>query len=212
MRTLLTSALVAVAVAAAPVLADELCRSRKGGVFLRPSCKKREVRIEFPKGATGDPGPAASPPVRVVDSAGRHVGLFAEPFNEDNISLAVFEVGDRLVSFFVDRTGLVDVERRFYHRAADCSDAPLAFARAAFLVREGFLFGGAGYYAGDPVELVLPAATEFRPGTGGCGSATVLPSGSCCTTDGTFEGEFGPAVQAFELISLGLTPPFHLEP
>jgi hypothetical protein len=203
-------ALVAVGLLAAPADADVLCRAKASRVVLRARCRSREVRLDFPKGPVGDEGPAGVP-VRIVDSAGLPVGLFAEPFTSET-NVAVFEVGSRLVSLRMGRTGFRTDNPGFYHLVANCSGQRLAPSdRPAPFVRAGFVVGTTAYYAEDPLEPMTPVAREFPP-EGTCGGGLALGNGNCCVTGVFGEGYYGPATVAVELPSLGLKPPFHLEP
>jgi hypothetical protein len=213
MRWIVAVALAAAVLVARPGAADVLCRTRVGRVSLRPSCKKRERRIDLPKGPAGDTGAAAPAPIRVVDAAGLAVGSFADPYNEDDATRIVVAVGGRFVSFVVDRSGVFDGGGDLFHLVANCSDPPLALGRRAPLVREGGVFGSMAYYVDDPVETHTPVAREVRAGSGGCGSSTTLPNGACCVPDGSIvAADYGPVTKAFDVPSLGVTPPLHLEP
>jgi hypothetical protein len=212
MRVVASVALVAAVLVAMPARADVLCRTKSGRVFARTQCKKRETRIELPKGPTGDAGAATTiRPVRILDAAGLEVGLIAAPYTFDN-NFAVFEVGAQVVSLRTAKSRFKPDDTGFLHLAADCSDQRLVReGRPAPLVRQGIVVAGAAYYAGDPTELRTPVAREFPP-EDACFGGSVLPNGNCCLAGTYGEDYFGPATVAFEISSLGLTPPFHLEP
>jgi hypothetical protein len=204
-------ALVAALLLVAPAGTDVLCRAKSGRVFLRGGCKKRETAVELPAGpagAAGDPGAAAPAPVRVVDAAGRQVGLLAEPGTEDNATFVLFEVGDRLVDLLVGTAGFPEDPTVFYHLAADCSDAPLVTVDPTAFVQRGVVLGSKAYYAGDPVETKTVAAYEEQRASG-CGADPKLANGLCCRPSGGTNG-VGPATEAVDLSQF--TPPFRLEP
>jgi hypothetical protein len=207
------SVLLAVALAAAPAAADILCRARHGTVFLRAKCRKRERPIDL-HGPAGSPGTPGAVPARVVDAAGNQVGLFADPYNEDNYTSVVLEVGSQLVLLYVQPSGFAPTSGGFNaaHLAADCSDPPLAYSPLHPLVRQGFRYGDDVYYVNDPITLQTPVATEFVPGGGGCMGGTLLPNGRCCASEMFEESSYGMLTKAFSVGAVGLTPPFHVEP
>ena len=209
MRRPVVVALVAASLVAAPAGADVLCRTKARRVFVRASCKKGEVRVDLPKGPTGDQGAAPRDPVRLVDGAGLQVGLFAELYTQ-RTNLAVFEVNGRVVSLKATTTGFGSDGATFYHLTTDCSGQRLVSERRGALVRSGIVVGTTAYYAEDPIVPETPVATEFPP-QDACFGGTMLPNGNCCTT-GSFSETYGPATVAFDLPSLGFTPPFHVEP
>jgi hypothetical protein len=209
MRRALAVAVVVGSLVAEPVGAEVLCGTHTGRVFLRARCKRHEVRVDLPKGPTGDEGAAARAPVRIVDSAGREIGLLGEAETEE-LNFAVFEVGSRLVSLGAVLSGFRG-SGQLYHLAADCSDPPLVPGRRAPFVRSGVVVGTTAYYAEDPVEMKTPVARQFPP-EDACFGGSMLANGNCCTTGSFGAGDYGPATVAFEVPSLGLTPPFHLEP
>ena len=200
---------------AAPARADVLCQSRTGAVILRAACKKRETRVELPRGPQGPPGAAAPVPVRIVDAVGKPVGLVPDPFNEDNYSRVLVEAGTHLVALYVTPAGFAEsTPPNGVHLNADCSDPPLVGTQPAPLVRYGFVSGGVVFYAGDPIVKLTPAALAARvspPSACGSMGGTPLPDGNCCLDGGLTEGTFGP-LTTFDLSTLGLTPPFRLEP
>jgi hypothetical protein len=211
MRRAAIVALVAAGLVAAPARADVLCRTKGGRTFVRAQCKKREMRIELPKGPPGDAGADTTiRPVRILDAAGLQIGLIGAPYTFD-VNLAVFEAGTRIVWVPVGRTGFRPDDIGFLHLVADCSDQRLILDRPTPLVRRGAVIGGTAYYAGDPVELKSPVAREF-PLQDACLGGSVLANGNCCTTGSFGEDYYGPATVAFDVSSLGFTPPFHLEP
>ncbi len=199
---------------ATPAMADVLCRAKRGSVFVRTECRKRETAVPLPvvlpKGPDGTAGADAPPPVRVVDATGKPVGLFAEPGIEDHATFAIFELGGRLVHFLVNREGIFG-ENRFSHVAADCSDEPLVAIDPTALVNRGTVIGPTAYVAADPIERRLLLAQEFPPFPGGCGSATLLPNGNCCQEAfQPFEATTGSPAVAFQLSEFAL--PLRLEP
>lgn len=211
MRAAAIVALVVAGLVAAPAHADVLCRTKSGRVFVRAQCKKRETRVELPKGPSGDAGAATTiRPVRILDAAGREVGSIGAPQTFD-ANFAVFEVGTRILSVPVRRTGFPYDDTGFLHVAADCSDQRLIFERPTPLVRRGAVIGETVYYAEDPVERKIPVASEFPP-QDACFGGSVLANGNCCTMGIYPDDYYGPAAAAFDISSLGLTPPFHLEP
>jgi hypothetical protein len=204
-------ALVAVLVVlglATAASAEVLCRTKKGRVFVRAACAARETSIALPQGAPGAAGPAAAPPIRVVDAAGLQIGLFAEPGRTDGITVVVVEVGTTLAWFFAGESGFSPTA--VYHLTTDCSDAPLAFAGTPRLVRRGTVLGVKAWYPGDPVTTQAPLASQ-RPRSGAdCGTDTPLANGNCCSTVVPGPIPLGLAVEAFSPTTF--TPPFRLEP
>jgi hypothetical protein len=210
--------LAASLLAAVPAAADVLCRARSGAVVVRTACRKRERRIDLPRGPAGQPGAAAVPSTRIVDAAGEPVGLVADPFNEDNATRVIVEITPHLVKLFVDPDGfLKSAPPARTHLKADCTDPPLIGSPPAPLVREGLVVDDQIVYVGDPIVSLTPAALEFAPSGGvPCnqfpGMTTPLPNGNCCQKGVQFdEGLFGP-LTTVPVSTLGLTLPFHLEP
>ncbi len=202
--------LVALTLVASPAAADLLCRARSGRLFMRASCKKREVSLDLPKGPSGDPGPPAGVPLRVVDDAGLPVGAFAEAARGDDATGVAFDVGDRLVVFLVGAAGF-NGGGSFLHLVADCADAPLLYGSPGQLISLGSVVGSTAYYPVDPIEPKSIVSAEFAP-NGTCPAMSVaLPNGNCCWNL-SFAAVVGPAMKAFDLPSLGLTLPLHLEP
>ncbi|HXJ33170.1 MAG TPA: hypothetical protein VMS22_03950 [Candidatus Eisenbacteria bacterium] len=199
--------------AASPAAAEILCKARSGRLFIRASCKKRETPLDLPKGQAGDPGAPPGAPVRVVDNAGLQVGEFAEPGRDDDDTSVVFEHDGHLVRFITRPAGFPSFGS-LYHLVAQCADAPFMGASSTVaLVRFGFVIGSAGFYAGDPVEMKAIVSQEYTPPNGSCGMAETLPNGNCCQNSSMPIMQIvGPATKVFDLPSLGLTPPFHLQP
>jgi hypothetical protein len=205
------AAVLAASLVARAAGADVLCSGHKGRVFVRPSCKKREMPLELPKGATGATGAAAPAPVRVVDGAGHQVGLYAQPASEDSDLAVLFEVGSRLVWYYVMPQGFMTFFE-FYHLVPHCADPPLMVGAPGALVRHGLVRGTTAYYPEDPIELQHPVSREKPPGGPSCGADETLPDGNCCEALASSTATVGPVTKAFDLPSLGLTPPLHLEP
>ncbi|HEV7734087.1 MAG TPA: hypothetical protein VGR62_18090 [Candidatus Binatia bacterium] len=206
-------ALALVGLLAMPAGADVLCHTKKGSVFVRAACKKRETPVELPvvpTGPAGDPGADAPAPTRIVDATGRPVGLFVEPGVEDNATIVVVEVGTHLVFVSVSRIGISGSSDPFLHVAADCSDQRLLAQSPTAFVRAGTSIGSTIYYADDPIETKPVAGREYLPTSGSCGGGTELANGYCCTEYTLDPPMVGPAAIAFE--PSAFTPPFRLEP
>jgi hypothetical protein len=193
--------------------ADVVCQSRKGGVFLRAECRKREtvitLPVDAPKGATGEAGPAAPAPVRLVDATGKPLGEYAEPGTEDNATYVLFSAGERFLYLFANATGLQSGGDTLLHVAADCGGAPVLPGRMTDFVRGGVILDDAVWVASDPIAPATVSAREYAP-LGNCGTDTLLPNGHCCQTVVPGETLVGPATQAFEVPVY--TPPLRLEP
>ena len=191
--------------------------------------------LQGPPGPPGLPGPAAG--VTVRDANGAIIGAWKpEPANAGQ---AMLTLSGNAVALQVLPYGLYDSQIvKTYHESADCSGPPLlrddvvadgGTANPGFLfVYQGFDLDGTAYY---------PHALRFSSTLGsydyagcavcapyGCSCAPLTTPGGCSTAGGTFTppneccfSYAGPPTEVvgeiatFDLTTLGLAPPLHLE-
>jgi len=150
-RHVRTSGLVAVAASLlvltpSPAPSAVLCASKRGMVFLRDECRKKERRLTLdpsslgPSGAQGpggDPGPAGAPgapgptgasgadslPLRIVDDRGSEVGsvLRLEADGCDSGTVVLREIGGTWFRFHVGQTGFLGAPRTFHYGDSSCA-------------------------------------------------------------------------------------------
>ena len=192
-------------------------------------------------GQQGEPGPQGLPGpgggVTVRDTNGTVVGAWkAEPANAGQ---AVVTPSGHAVALPVLPYGFYDSQTvKTYHESADCSGPPLlrddvvadgGAAHPAFLfVYQGFNLSGTAYYpralrfsgalgsydfAG--CSACAPFGCSCAPLTtsGGCAAAggTFTPPGECCFSFTGSASEVVADIGTFDLPTLGLVPPFHVE-
>jgi len=194
---------------ALPANANVLCRTRAGAVHVRDACRRHEKIVDLAagaKGASGDQGPAAIPAARVVDATGKPVGIVAEiPGFKDN-TMVVVPVGPRFVHVSLEFPN----DRLIYFVSADCTGSRFVPQKANALFRNATVFGGAAYYAEDPIAPVTTKSFLYAAAASDCISSGNTPvADGCCQMQNDF-AEKGPLTIAFPMSALG-TPPFHVE-
>ena len=215
---------------ASPGSADVLCKARNGVVVVRSACKRKETQLvpdalglRGPQGAKGDPGPLG-PGLTVHDANGALVGAL--------LGDAVFRVIDgRPTTLAVGKSGFQGSNLfSWYAESQDCSGQALVFVPSPttppdplleppLSVRAGVAYFAVGDASTHTVHssLGLPSTEtdcayicsqpSASPGVG----CTFIPPDRCCLTyTPGFSGEFT-ALTTFDLSTLGLVPPFHVE-
>jgi hypothetical protein len=123
-----------------------LCASKRGMVFLRDECRRKERRLTLdpsslgpsgaqgpagntgPAGAPGAPGPTGPSgadrlPLRIVDARGSEVGvvLRLEADSCDPGTVVLREIGGTPFRFHVGQTGFLGAPRTFHYDDAGCA-------------------------------------------------------------------------------------------
>jgi hypothetical protein len=217
-----------------------ICKTRKGGVFLRVECKKRETQLAAEdigaKGDKGDPGPG----LRVLDAAGKDVGIFTGSSSGGfGPSIVARQVQTEWFSFFIDSEGFYQFPSTtlYEYAVADCTGALYYSGREDFpsvppepIAPLVVVFGSKGYFRrnGDAAHMVTPYYIDIVSGT----DATDAKNSCMTGHTGVPIGTPGPCElhtrtcvscciaagtprllfesNEMDLTSLGLTPPFHL--
>jgi len=191
------------------------------------------------KGDPGDVGPVGPGSISVRDSTGALVGAWRY-VNARN-GQAVLTLSGNAVAFPVLPYGFYDDQVvKTYHESADCSGPPLlrdeliaeggtAAANPGFLsVFQGYNLSGAAHYptslrfSGLLGSYDFAGCAECAPF--GCSCAPLTTAGGCTGAGGTFTppdhccfpfsggaSEVVGEVGTFDLTTLGLVPPFHVE-
>ncbi|MBI3933287.1 MAG: hypothetical protein HY316_01260 [Acidobacteria bacterium] len=139
--------------------------------------------------------------VRVVDSLGQVVG----PLVQSNLVLR--QIGPVPVQIRVSPEGIVrsDFQVAFVHVTSDCS-GPRYFAQEpADPWRRSHVHGAEVFYAAHPLEEITMRSLEVVDG-----SSDPNQPGRCSPENPPFALSAG-ALTKFDLSTLGLVPPFHLE-
>jgi len=230
---LIATALVAYA---PPAAADVLCKTRKGAMMVRASCKRRETQLdpgalgiargpdgpEGPRGANGSAGPTGpqgAPGVGLVvkDANGAAVGAVVGMSGEE-VEVAR-RMGNQSVRFDVRTTGFSPSGPQLRFPTTDCSgqgfapfpanlDPPLPLA----LIQPSDKVGV--HPSGTPVNVTVNSYAHAVDAVTDCTNAggTILgsPPGWCCEATGPSMMTLSPAtVDNFG--ALNLVPPFHIE-
>jgi hypothetical protein len=137
--------LVAAGLLAAPDAAHAvLCKSKKGGLLVRPQCKRKEVELGPEqvgalglKGEKGDPGPVgpSGGGLRMVDAAGKDVGAVTSVYFSSSYGSTASVVREMTVpgstgpewfSFGVNADGFAKSQygNDFLYAAHDCQGQP----------------------------------------------------------------------------------------
>jgi hypothetical protein len=199
MRALGLAILVISLAAGSSPLDAALCKNRKGAVFSRDTCKRKEVEIDLAAigaaGAKGDPGPAGTgqPRLDAVDASGQRL-----PGVLTGRGTLVYAVGGRLISFNPRPAGFSGAN--FFFDAMNCV-GPRLVKVTDNLYDDAAILGTVAYYAGDPVQNHSIQSEAF-PSTPqectGVGRTYDAGTGLCC-------------VDAFtDSISAGLATPVPL--
>ena len=199
----------ALLLAAAPAATAVVCQRRNDTLVLRDACRKRETAVDLAllgyRGSQGPPGRG----LRLIDSGGRTVPGVSAPLGEGSAFL--YRAGTRILLSEVKQDGFVRTAE-FVHEEPGCAGPRFFRAQQRRLVRFAGVVDGVAYFGDDPVGLHTVASVESANYTAAdctAASGTVLPNGLCCIAT-SFEVEAGP-VATFELSTLGVVPPFHLE-
>jgi hypothetical protein len=191
-----------------------------------------------PQGAKGDPGvPGSDAGVTVRDSTGKIIGAWKpEPANAGQ---AVLTLSGRAVALPVLPYGFYDQQTvKVYYESSDCTGSPLlrddviadgGAPHPDFLfVYQGFDVSGTAYYPRSLRFSSLLASYELAGcsvcAPFGCSCAPLTTPAGCSTAGGAFVppdrccfSYAGPStevvaeIDTYDLSSLGLIPPLHLE-
>ncbi len=191
--------------------AEVICQRRGGALVVREKCKRSERAADL--STLGALGPAGEPAVgaRLVDATGKQVGS-AVALEFDRQSAVALSATGYVLFAAVTRNGFVEVPVKVLHESSDCSGTAFAQFQGYRTTRIVTLDGSIAYFAGDPIETHSFMSAEARVDPTTCTTGfggTILPNGFCCTHS-TVTGDAGP-VTTFDLATLGVTPPFHLE-
>lgn len=162
MRLLRIVTLVPLLAAAAAPVEAALCKSRKGAVYSRDACKRKEVTLDLaaigasPKGDPGPPGPT-QPRLRAVDANGQRLPGIATPRGK-----LVSPAGSRSFSVIVRTDGFEG--NSFFFDATDCT-GPRLVEVSDDLYDAVPVVGSTAYYGGDPVldHVTQSEAYPSRP-------------------------------------------------
>jgi hypothetical protein len=198
-----------VGLVAPPRVDGALCRTRRGAVFLRDACKRKEAPLQLlglgAAGPKGDPGPrgASRPRLRAFDATGTPL-----PGHVTGLGDVVIPRGSRAVRVRAGSNGFQPSES-FYFEAMSCAGQRLVLDEGT-LVEQATIVGTTAYYAGDPVQDLLvgsqlyPDTAQRCAANGGTYDAGI---GFCCVSAGGTR-RVGPAAP----IDLGtFAPPFRVE-
>ena len=139
--------------------------------------------------------------VRVVDSRGQDVGPFEQSIGG---SFALRRITGFTFALSITKSGFVSGFVNFFHMTSDCSGDRFVIEDGARLVRIAPQINGKLIYAADPLQQITANSLE-----------TVTPPadlnmpGHCSRLNPT--PELAGLVTTFDLSTLGLVPPFHLE-
>jgi hypothetical protein len=222
-------ALVLLALSASPRAgrADAVCATRNGAMYARSRCRRHETAVSATllgaPGSAGLPGPQGDRkdfPYRVIDAAGKEVGVIGLwPFEVVISPPAtprplLFEVGTVLASA---GTGgcCVDV----FYKSQDCSGPPFVDVLGSDpsdFVPFASIYGTFAYYPVGPPATVQYASIEVDDYTSkdGCpGSETPTGRQTCCDKlpSPMSNDNLAPAA-AIPVSSLGVTEPIRLVP
>ncbi len=196
-----------------------LCKTKGGAVVVRDACRAREAAIDLavagPTGAPGAPGadgPPGSPPLRLVDAAGRLVGpavflqwyvqITAEglPGTPLTYVLVRDDSLDQPMLLGIDYAG--ELAGTVYWTEAGCTGD--AFVPGGNFIPVVEAIGGTLFVPGGSAVTTMIAAVERVNAANGCTSVT--PRGGCCVTSpSTVVGAL--AVTPRSLDTLGIVPP-----
>jgi len=210
-----------------------LCKTRGGAVHIRDVCRPTETQVDAATlglqgspGPTGPTGPQGAPGTTAVikDSNGQLVGAINSTAADDTVVVTRSVDADHLL-LIVTANGfrdVIDPPAQRYFETSDCngqgySDA--AYGGGLFHFAAPHL--GIVYYRSGPVSSRSVASRLLyghdQASCAGVASSNVytvssfIPPDGCC---GTFRSAFTFDVQpvaSFDLTTLGLVPPFHVE-
>jgi hypothetical protein len=179
-----------------------------------PTCRATETSVSWnQQGPKGDPGPRG-PGLVVKDVNGALVGLVVSAGPRPIIERTI---GGENVLLIVDPNGFLDatvigdsVGKEF--ESADCSGQMYGFVSFPALFHFGSVHLGVGYYPTGPNLVRTIQSTLFFSSAQTCATAhgVVIPPDGCCTPI-TPQPDSVAAVATFDLSTLGLVPPFHVE-
>ena len=203
--------LVASLVAVTPRGADaELCRTRRGALVARDTCKRKEAALDLAAvgaaGPKGDRGPRSSgshPRLRALDAAGTPLPGYLTGAGD-----VVMPHGSRALRIGVGADGFESVDFLLFE-AMDCAGERLV-ADPGTLVLSVPVVGTTAYSAGDPLQVRAFQSRSFPEAAQSCtagGGTYDVATGFCCrNVPGALRA--GPATP----IDLGaFTPPFRVE-
>ncbi len=189
---------------------------------VRETCKTNEVQLDpgslglqGPPGQSGERGPA----LVWKDASGMFVGMA----DFGGGSAGVRRLGGNLVRLDLNPSGFIQRGTSIfgtfdtYYVTPDCSGTPLFpvnFGTTDQYVFSSAIFGTVMYHVQGPATV--PSSTSqlvpnpnFAPFCSGY-SGTIIPGGCCRPYFNTFQTGLAPVV-TFDLTTLGLVPPFHIE-
>lgn len=145
---------------------------------------------------------AAADSARVVDSLGQVVGHFDLTFGSGAV---LRKIGDFTFYLFVEKNGFQRRGFTFYHTATDCSGPRYAYDSGAALFKPGSTTATHLFYAAEPLQQITFSSEETF-------SELDDPTqpGDCSQFAQPAKYPAG-LVKTFDLSTLGLVPPFHLE-
>ncbi len=173
-----------------------------------------------PQGSPGPPGPA----LVVKDSNGAFVGLVSSPYN----ATVTRTIDGRIFLFDVLPAGVMATLDTLYFVSSDCTGTPLgslpSSGYSTFLPTRLIIPNGdadhlaapdaKAHYPTAPPTFVVPQSTAHAGpvGTSYHCNANDFPiaDGLCCNS-GAESGTSVAPLASFDLSTLGLVPPFHLE-
>lgn len=218
-------------VMACPSMADAevLCRSKRGQLVARETCRKKEQPVDGsafgtpgpqgPSGAPGSPGEPAAFPLRLVDANDVELGRILTFYPSGALVVVEHPSVPTPLTFNVSRSGFLLANNSVYYPSNDCSGVPYMLPgnpstdQTLTVAPLADVYGTAAYYPTGPVQQVSYASQEYLPSGGApCGGGdTPTAHGSCCRAmAGT---RFGVVAATRILLStFGFEPPFRAVP
>jgi hypothetical protein len=156
--------------------------------------------------------------VVLKDSRGTTIGLLVAPGSGDDTTVSVVrQLNGKSVLFDANTDGLLSPSTGVvYYASGDCSGTPrIVEENARFstvLLPGAVVVGTTAFYASGPVSVVTWNSAEDSTNPTDCisGGGTPTSHGGCCTSDFNDSVESA-AAETFDLSTLGLVPPFHVE-
>lgn len=205
------------------VHADALCLKRSGLIVARAQCRPKErpfdpaavglVGPTGPIGQTGDAGNPGAPgghPYRVVDADGKTFGTMLS-YDTSRAQVVVTLPGvDHPVQFVVAHGEFSrEIPASVYYQSSDCTGTPFV-AGSSGPVPPVLVVGSVGYYSTKAPNLLTVGSLEY-PRSEKCSSGNVdTGRGTCCQQVVT--QSHGAPAQTVAIASLGVTPPFTVQP
>jgi len=210
------TAVLCLLVSACPVSAVT-CKSKSGALAERPTCKRKETRLELlqvglvgPQGDTGEQGPpgAAAPRLYLADATGKRF-----PGSLTLESTLLFAAGSRTVQALVNPSGFGAKSFELLFEEEHCDGAAYIESIQKQAVSFMYFDGGASlFYAGDPIQMrhikSRLAVAQQSACTGPNATYYDVSLGACCETFDAGSVLTGPKA----VVDLGAwTPPLHAE-